>query len=245
MKKKPTNYKAQIRFPAKHHWPGANRCQGWRSGPGRQCKKLARKGKRTCRTCGSGGRPPISGKYTGLAGFSQRIQKHLVDPRHLSLRAEIDVLGLRLDSLAHELLSSDAQPMPDIAAIRKLAVSQSMAIAHLDADRLRRINGELIDKLDLLVAEESRWQEYRATARDFAALVSSEVSRDLATSNMIPAAVVWEYIEMNQALMFHYIPDSVQRGLYMRELRAMIPRPPLKLVEDQTPAENRKSPSES
>ncbi len=241
--KKPTDFKPKIHFGPRHRWPNAQRCQGWRPKLGRQCKKLARKDRRTCRTCGSGGRPPLSGKYTGLAGFSRRIQKNLADPRHLNLRSEIDILGLRLDALAHELLSGESQPAPDIGAIRKLVVSQSNAIRHGDADNLRAINGELIDKLDLLVAEADRWREYRSTARDFAALVGSEASRDLATSNLIPVAIVWQFIEFNQALMFRFIPDSIQRGLYMQELRAMIPRPPLNLIEDQT-HENRQSPGQ-
>lgn len=251
MAKKPKDFKPKTHFGPRHRWPGAQRCQGWRPKLGRQCKKLARKGKRTCRTCGSGGRPPLHGKFTSVAGFSKQVQKNLADPRHLSLRSEIDILGLRLDGLAYELLSSESQPMPDVAEIQKLLVSQGLAITHQRESDLRRIQSELVRKVDLLAAEEGRWREYRSTARDFASLVASESAHDLANRNMIPVAVVWEFIRLNQSLMFQFL-TSVQRSDYMIQLRALIgPGPAAELKAGQMiegqfePAENRKSPSES
>lgn len=224
MATKPIDFKPKTKFGPKHRWPGASRCQGWRSKLGRQCKKLARKNKPTCRTCGSGGRPPIHGKYSNLSLFTERVERALLDPRLLSLKPEIAILTQRADDLLGQVL--DGEPIAEPAETRRLTNKILAAIRFGDQDRARQACGDLLDAVEKQKAEVDTWREIRGTFRDVDKLTRTEAATDLMAETMIPWVEVLKYIEVFSLEMFRYLPRESDRGEFLTRLRARIQVPP-------------------
>lgn len=230
MAKKPADFKPKIQFPKNHHWAGARRCQGWRPKLSRQCKKLARKGRRTCRTCGSGGRPPTSGRYTKLAQLQTRVEQALGDGALLDLRAEIAILSTRADDLLGSL--QDAESRPDLGEIRNATLAIQSALRFGDSTKAGRATDHLLNLLDQSAAESETWEEIRATFLAMDRIVKSAAARELETKALVPWVQVLELVVVFKQLLYRYIPEHTMRLAFVKEFHTKFGR-----VADSEPAQ--------
>lgn len=112
---KPDSFEPVETFGPGHAWAGRPRCRAWSPRNGRQCRRLAMRGKRVCATHGGkGGRPPIHGKYTIARALADAFEVAIMHPRLLSLRDEVAILTVRLSDLIARI--ADVEPDSSEAA---------------------------------------------------------------------------------------------------------------------------------
>lgn len=192
-------------------------------GADRRCWSNKVSKKKACRMHGAnGGRPKKKtyAIYRGLEGFNEL----LADPDLLNNRMQITTLELIAEDLAKELFEHDQSALLDDLnkALRMIAGSVrvgNMSRLQAGLDMAMEAASPLTNARDL---RREIYENYKLAG----ILKAQESKRVLDESGMIPAAVVWEFIGLNQRLMFQFIPSSTDRTAYMRELRSMVPEPP-------------------
>ncbi len=192
-------------------------------GADRRCwsGKVAKK--KACRMHGAhGGRPPSRSYsiYHNLGNFNEII----MSPDLLNNRNQIAALEAMAQGLIKEMTEHDGLALLDDLnkALRMMAGSVhvgNLTTLRAGMDMAMEAIGPLINARDLR-------NEFYDVQRLNGILKDQEMKRELANSGMIPAAVVWEYIGLNQRLMFQFIHSANDRAAYMRELRTMVPEPP-------------------
>ncbi len=201
-------------------------------GADRRCWANKVSKKKTCRVHGSsGGRPPSPSYsiYHNLGNYNEI----LASPDLLNNRYQIAALEAMAQKLIKEMTEHDGLALLDDLnkALRMMAGSVhrgNLTTLRSGMDMAMEAIGPLINARDLR-NEFYDVQKLNGTLKD------QEMKRQLATAGMIPAVVVWEYIGLNQRLMFQFVPDQNDRAAYMRQLRSMVPEPPGK--QDGKPPE--------
>lgn len=107
---KPSDFDPVEAFGPEHRWAGRPRCRAWSVNNGRQCRRLAMRGKRVCRSHGgAGGRAPVHGKYSIARQLSEAFEVAIMHPRLLSLRDEVAILTVRLADLIAQVQETEPE----------------------------------------------------------------------------------------------------------------------------------------
>jgi uncharacterized protein YjiS (DUF1127 family) len=155
--------------------------------------------------------------------MAKRVERAMIDPNQLSVKAEIAVLGVRLDQLAGRLFESETPP--DTAKVRKLTSEVVTALEFGNHGAARAAGTRLLKALDSYESERQGWQEYRETVRDLAALAKQESISDDWRKTFIPAAEVYAFVGAFQMLMHRYIDEPERKRQFAVELRHIFPTP--------------------
>ncbi len=192
-------------------------------GADRRCWANHVKDRPACRMHGANaGRKPSKGFaiYHNLHDFNEI----LASSELLNNRMHLSALEAQIQDRIKEMTETDESGYLDDA--NKAAAMIAAGLQKGYQPRIQAGVDMLMEALAPLKNARENRREMCEVIRLANILKDSQIKWDLANAGMIPAVVVWEFIGLNQRLMFQFIPSANDRAAYQRELMSHIPAPP-------------------
>ena len=198
---------------------GRPRCTAWARSAGRQCRQRPKQPGSKCRYHGGAGsgRPPISGRYTKLAGLQGRVERALGDGQILDLTAELAILGVHADDLLGQ--AQEGESRPDWPEVEKTARAINAALRAGNQTQAVRAANHLLTLANQGNQESEAWAEITQTFLAMDRIARNQSARELEHKGLVPFAQVVQVLAVFQSLMFYFLKDPDDRQEFLQKFR--------------------------